>query len=231
MDINNEMLRKSIRLFMYLLEHKELKNKQDLEMFNSYNEPNVKKNLVIFEEEANCDIVKYDDTIYLIPRTHNEFLGFKKSELKKEIFSRTDMLNVDVYLAMYMIILLTAEFFSGNAANVKIRDSISIDELNLNLTNKLEIFKEEDKKIESGLAVSNIAKRWFSLKDEDDDIVIRSRKWYILQVVKFLEKQSLIRISDDTEVLTTLKFDRLAQNYFLNYDRLDEIQKLFSEVK
>lgn len=226
-----EEIRKAIRLYNYLLEKGQLSIDDEVELFYSFSESSIKQILVAFEEETNVSIKKYDDTIYFIPNVDNEFLGYKRAEIKKELFSRSDMLNIDLYLGMYIMIQLTSEFYSGKGATVKIRDLIQIGELDHNITSRLELFRDSDDTSvneTTGLAMTDIASHWFSLKNIDDETTVKTRRWYIAQVINFLKKEKLITVQDETVIIPTTKFNRLAQNYFLNYDRLEDITNIFN---
>jgi hypothetical protein len=227
-----EDIRKSMRIYSYLLENKELRFDDDKELFNFYSEENIKEILEAFEEESKVYIKKYDDTIYFIPHSDNEFMGYKRSELKKEIFTRSDAKNIELFVAMYIMIQLTATFYNGNGLNIRLVDFVDIGELDKNITERLEIFsKDEETQVNerTGLVISDIAKYWFELINEDDSLAIRTRRWYINCVVQFLKKEGLVKIQDDTAIVPTIKFDRLSNNYFLNYERLEEINKILSE--
>ncbi|MDP4178946.1 MAG: DUF6063 family protein, partial [Bacillota bacterium] len=189
-----EDIRKAMKLYNYLLEQGELTAVEDKELYGYFSDIKVREILEAFEDESRVSIKKYDDTIYFIPNVDNEFLGFKRSELKKEIFPRGDMKNIDLFLAMYIMIQLTSVFYSGKGANVKIRDLIQLGELDEKITERLETFKDsEDKTVddESGLAITDIADYWFTLVNEDDAAVLRTRRWYISQVMVFLKRENL----------------------------------------
>lgn len=227
-----EDIRKAMRLYNYLMEQGELTAKDEKELFQYYSDAKVKEILETIEEESRVSIKKFDDTIYFIPDVDNEFLGYKRSELKKEIFPRGEIRNIDLYLAMYIMIQLTSEFYSGKGTNVKIRDLIQLGELDEKITERLELFSEtEDKSVddETDLAITDIAKYWFTLTNEDDAASYKTRRWYIAQVMNFLKKENLINIQDETVIIPTVKFNRLAANYFLNYERLEDINRILSQ--
>lgn len=227
-----EDIRKAMRLYNYLLEQGELTAKDDKELFQYFSDIKIREIIEAFSEESRVSIKKYDDTIYLIPNVDNEFLGYKRAELKKEIFPRGDMKNIDLFLAMYIMIQLTSEFYCGKGANVKIRDLIQLGELDEKITERLELFSDsEDKSVdeESGLVITDIAKYWFTLTNEDDAAAFRTRRWYISQVMAFLKKENLINLQDETVIIPTTKFNRLVANYFLSYERLEDINRIINE--
>ena len=226
-----EDIRKAMRLYNYLLSQGELTAKDDKELFMYYSDIKIREIIEAIEEESSVSVRKYDDTIYLIPDVDNEFLGYKRWELKKEIFPRGDMKNIDLFLAMYIMLQLTSEFYSGKGSNVKIRDLIQLGELDEKISERLELFSStEDKSVgeETGLVMTDISKYWLTLTNEDDAASFRTRRWYIAQVMNFLKKQNLISIQDETVIIPTSKFNRLAANYFLNYERLEDINRILS---
>jgi len=227
-----EEIRQAMRLYNYLLSHGELNTEDDKELFQSLGEPKVREIVETMAEESQVSIKKYDDTIYLIPHVDNDFLGYKRSELKKEIFPRGDMRNIDLFLAMYILLILTAEFYSGKGSTVKIRDLIELGELDEKITERLELFSQTDDKSvdeETGLAITSIAKYWFTLTNEDNATVFKTRRWYIAQVMNFLKKENLVQIQDYMVIIPTARFNRLAANYFLNYERLEDINRILRE--
>lgn len=227
-----EDIRKAMRLYNYLLVKSELTAKEDKELFQYFSDVKVREIIEAFEEESRVSIRKYDDTIYFIPDVDNDFLGYKRSELKKEIFPRGDMKNIDLFLVIYIMIQLTSEFYSGKGNNVKIRDLIQLGELDEKITERLELFLDsEDKSVdeESNLAITDIAKYWFALTNQDNVATFKTRRWYISQVMFFLKKENLINIQDETVIIPTSKFNRLAANYFLNYERLEDINRILRE--
>ncbi|HZK25078.1 MAG TPA: DUF6063 family protein, partial [Oscillospiraceae bacterium] len=199
-----EDVRKAIRLYNYLLAHGQLTAEDEQELYHDFTEGKVKEIIYTIEEEAQVSIKRFDDTIYLIPDVDNEFLGYKRAELKKEIFPRGDLRNIDLFLAIYIMLQLTAEFYSGKGSNVKIRDLIELGELDEKITERLEVFtSSQDNSVdeETGLAITDIAKYWFALTNEDDAAVFKTRRWYIIQVMNFLKKQDLISIQDETVII------------------------------
>jgi hypothetical protein len=224
----------ALRVYNFLQQHGELTIDQDKELYNSFNENNVRDILIEVGEEVQVHIKKYDDTIYLIPYVDNEFLGYKRAELKREIFGRTDIRNIEYFLSMYIIIVLISEFYSGRGSNVRTRDLIDIGEIDEKITDKLEFLQEKDIKIleeETSLAISDIAKYWFTLINEDDSTKIRTRRWYIYQICRFLKSENLVNIQDETVIIPTNKMNRLVLNYFLDYERLSEINRILDSKK
>ena len=79
-------------------------------------------------ETASCDIERYGNTIYLIPQEENNFLGYSRVELKKELCKSTAT-NKDYYLAQFVILTLLTEFFDGDGNSSRAREYIRSGEL------------------------------------------------------------------------------------------------------
>ena len=73
-------------IFYYLLEHHELKLEEEERLYKAYTREEQVQNLVKSQgDAAGCDIERYGNVIYLIPREDNNFLGFSKAQVKAAI--------------------------------------------------------------------------------------------------------------------------------------------------
>ena len=78
-----EEIRTSQEIFYYLLEHHELREEDELLLYKAYAEEETIRNLVKSQGDiAGCNIERYGNVIYLIPKEENNFLGFSKQQLK-----------------------------------------------------------------------------------------------------------------------------------------------------
>ena len=85
-----EDIRKSQEIFYYLLEKHELREEDEQALYKAYTEEEDIQNIVKSQAEtASCDIERYGNTIYLIPQEENNFLGYSRVELKKELCKST----------------------------------------------------------------------------------------------------------------------------------------------
>lgn len=79
-----EEIRLSQQIFYYLLEHFELREDEAAGLYRAYVENEQVQFLVKSQgDEAQSNIERYGDVIYLIPKEENVFLGFSKAKLKK----------------------------------------------------------------------------------------------------------------------------------------------------
>lgn len=226
---SKDEIKKASEIFYYLLEHKELSSKEEL--YQHCRIPNVREILDILGTSANSRIVLIDNVLYLIPNLDNEFLGYKRAELKREIFNRSDMKNIDLYLAIYIMIVIILEFYSGESIKYKVRDSISIGEIDERVYQRLNPFRNpQNQEINdlTNLKIVEISNLYFTLTNVDGMAPVRTRRWYINCVVRFLHKEGLISLKDDSIIIPTIKFDRLIK-YTLDLERLSELEQLLKE--
>ena len=82
-----EDIRASQEIFYYLLEHHQLREEDELQMYQAYTRQEEVQNLVKSQGEAAGSMIeRYGDVIYLIPREENNFLGYSKVQLKGALF-------------------------------------------------------------------------------------------------------------------------------------------------
>ena len=117
-----EDIRTSQEIFYYLLEHHEMSEEAQERLFRGYAENERIQNLVKSQgEAAECDIERYGDVVYLIPREDNTFLGFSKAQLK-QLLCKSGGTDKDYYLSQFVILTLLVEFYDGQGATSKTRD-------------------------------------------------------------------------------------------------------------
>ena len=124
-----EDIRTSQEIFYYLLEHHEMSEEAQERLFRGYAENERIQNLVKSQgEAAECDIERYGDVVYLIPREDNTFLGFSKAQLK-QLLCKSGGTDKDYYLSQFVILTLLVEFYDGQGATSKTRDYMRVGEL------------------------------------------------------------------------------------------------------
>ena len=130
-------IRLSQQIFYYLLEHNELQEEEEQRLFRAYTEEEQVQNLVKSQaEEALCTVERYGDTIYLIPKEENVFLGFSKAKLK-EVLCKSGGTDKDFYLSQFVILTLLVEFYDGQGSSSKSREYIRVGELQNSISERL----------------------------------------------------------------------------------------------
>ena len=123
MGYESEEIRQSQEIFYYLLEHHELQEEEEQALYRAYTEQESVQNLVKSQGEiAMCNIERYGNVIYLIPKEENNFLGFSKTQLKA-VLCKSNGTDKDYYLSQFVILTLLVEFFDGQGSSSKSRES------------------------------------------------------------------------------------------------------------
>lgn len=168
-----EDIRRSQEIFYYLLENHELREEDEQVLYKAYAEEEDIQNIVKSQGEvAACDIERYGNTIYLIPREENNFLGYSRAELKKELCKSTGT-NKDYYLSQFVILTLLTEFFDGDGNSSRAREYIRSGELMNILSERLRegaSYEEEHKEEEldtAGISFSDMWHAYEALKSDD----------------------------------------------------------------
>lgn len=124
-----EEVRISQEIFYYLLEHHELREEDEIQLYKAYTEQEEIQNLVKSQGEiAQSRIERYGNVIYLIPREENHFLGFSKAQLKAAL-CKSSGTDKDYYLSQFAVLTLLVEFFDGQGSSSKAREYIRVGEL------------------------------------------------------------------------------------------------------
>lgn len=132
-----ETVRASQEIFYYLLEHHELREEEEAQLYKAYTEQEEVQNLVKSQGEiAGSNIERYGDVIYLIPKEDNDFLGFSKGQLKS-VLCKSGATDKDYYLSQFVILTLLVEFYDGQGSSSKAREYIRVGELQNCISSRL----------------------------------------------------------------------------------------------
>lgn len=216
-------------IFYYLVSNKEINEEDSPEYFREYCENDEIMNLVKSQGDAfNVKVEKYGTTIYLIPKEDNNFLGFSKNELKKEL-CKSNATDKDYYLSQFVILTLLVEFYSSQGRDSKSRDSLRGGEFLNIISDRLKeaVEREDLEKIQadSGIAYENIYEKWEGLRSSDQKNRQKTTKeGFINNILKFLENQGLINyIEHDDIILTTSKLDNFMNFNILNKNNYERV--------
>lgn len=208
-------------VFYYLIEHRQLKEEDDITLYKAYTENENVMDLVKRQGTiANSLIERYGNIIYLIPDEDNYYLGFSKQELKKELCKSTGT-DKDYYLSQFVILILLVEFYDGQGSSSKARDYLRVGDLLNSLSDQLkEGVENSDDEAEDidGLAFSNMLEAFEALRSEEKGSRAKTTKeGFIYNILKFLQEQNLIDfIEEDEMIKTTKKLDQLMDYNLLN---------------
>ena len=159
MAVQMEVIKQAQAIFYYLLQHHELWQEQEPDLYKAYMEQDEVQEIVKSQAEvANCHIEAFSGVIYLIPKEENYFLGYSKAQLKKEL-CKSNPTDKDYYLAQFTILVLLLEFYDGQGSSSKTRDFIRVGELQNSIAAKLEEGAakcSEDEQAEQGMAFADM---------------------------------------------------------------------------
>lgn len=251
-------IRTSQEIFYYLLEHHELGDENQERLFRGYAENERIQNLVKSQgEAAQCDIERYGDVIYLIPREDNTFLGFSKAQLK-QLLCKSNGTDKDYYLSQFVILTLLVEFYDGQGATSKTRDYMRVGELQNCISTRLregaerteeeeegrshgeeELSPEERRSVgagqsreeRQGIAFSNMMEAYEALRsDEKGSRAKTTKEGFLYNILNFLQKQGLIEyVEEDEMIKTTKKLDQFMDWNLLNQNHFQRVRRVLEE--
>ena len=229
-----EEIRQSQEIFYYLLEHYELQEEQEQLLYRAYAEKEEVQNLVKSQGEiALCNVERYGNVIYLIPKEENHFLGFSKAQLKNAL-CKSNATDKDYYLSQFVILTLLTEFFDGQGSSSKSREYMRVGELQNCISQRLKegvrnIAPEEEEHV--GIAYSNMMEAYEALRsDEKGSRAKTTKEGFLHHILTFLQKQGLIEyVEQDEMIKTTRKLDSFMDWNLLNKNH-QRIQKVLGQA-
>ena len=227
-----EDIKSSQEIFYYLLEHRQLKEEDEKQRDRAYTEKEEVQNLVKSQGEvAGCNIERYDNVIYLIPKEDNRFLGFSKADLKQAL-CKSNATDKDYYLSQFVILTLLVEFFDGQGSSSKTREYMRVGELQNCISKRLKEGAgsgeaEEERK---GIAFSDMLEAYEALKSDEKGSRARTTKeGFLYNILNFLQKQGLIEyVEEDEMIKTTKKLDNFMDWNLLNQNNFMRVKRILS---
>jgi hypothetical protein len=225
-----EEITASQMIFYYLLQYRELKEEEELELYKAYTENEAIMNLVKRQGEvAESNIERYGNVIYLIPKEDNDFLGFSKS-LLKNVLCKSTATDKDYYLSQFVVLTLLVEFYDGQSSSSKTRDFIKVGELMNCITDRLKEgnLKQSENEEQGGLAFSNMQEAFEALRSDERGSKARTTKeGFMHTILTFLQKQGLIDyIEADEMIKTTKKLDHFMDFNLLNKNNYHRVLRV-----
>lgn len=227
-----EDIRTAQEIFCYLLEYHELSEEKQERLYWGYAENERIQNIVKSQGEiAECDIERYGNVIYLIPKEDNTFLGFSKAQLKRAL-CKSDATDKDYYLSQFVILILLVEFYDGQGATSKTRDFMRVGELQNCISKRLRegverMNDEEEEK--AGIAFSNMSEAYEALRSDEKGTRERktTKEGFLANILNFLQKQGLIEFAQQDEMIkTTKKLDNFMDWNLLNQSNFQRVRRV-----
>lgn len=231
-----EDITQSQNIFYYLIQHRELKEEEDIELYKAYTENENIMELVKRQGDiANSIIERYGNVIYLIPNEDNNYLGYSKQNLKS-ILCKSNATDKDYYLSQFIILTLLVEFYDGSGSSSKARDYFRVGDLLNSVSERLkEGVSKADIEMEDreGLAFTNMLESFEALRSEEKGSRARTTKeGFLYNILIFLQKQNLIDyIEEDEMIKTTKKLDQFMDYNLLNKKNYGRILKVLGVIQ
>ena len=226
-----EDVRTSQEIFYYLLEHHELCEDEEMQLYRAYTEQEEIQNLVKSQGEiAESRIERYGNVIYLIPKEENHFLGFSKAQLKAAL-CKSSGTDKDYYLSQFAVLTLLVEFFDGQGSSSKAREYMRVGELQNCISSRLKEGAEsmdEEQEEQSGIAFSNMLEAYEALRSDDKGSRAKTTKeGFLHAILVFLQKQGLIEyVEADEMIKTTKKLDNFMDWNLLNQNNYHRVLRV-----
>ena len=231
-----EEIEQSQAIFAYLLEHHELEQTREPELYRAFLDAEAVQ--VLLQHQAGylgVDIARYDDVIYLIPAEDNYFLGFSKSELKQQL-CRSNTPEADYYLALFAIMVLILKFYDGYGNSSKMRDYLRFGEWQNSIAEYLKRGMnryDEEEQNASGVLFTAMSQSYESLRsDEKLSRKKTTKEGFLYAIIRFLQEQGLIiYIEKDEMIKTARKFDHFMDWNLLDRNNYGRVLRLMETVK
>ena len=226
-----EEVRISQEIFYYLLEHHELREEEEIQLYKAYTEQEEVQNLVKSQGEiAQSRIERYGNVIYLIPREDNHFLGFSKAQLKAAL-CKSSGTDKDYYLSQFAVLTLLVEFFDGQGSSSKAREYIRVGELQNCISARLREgaqSMDEEEEEQGGIAFSDMLEAYEALRSDDKGSRAKTTKeGFLHHILLFLQKQGLIEyVEQDEMIKTTKKLDNFMDWNLLNQNNYHRVLRV-----
>lgn len=226
-----EEVRISQEIFYYLLEHHELREEEEIQLYKAYTEQEEVQNLVKSQGEiAQSRIERYGNVIYLIPREENHFLGFSKAQLKAAL-CKSSGTDKDYYLSQFAVLTLLVEFFDGQGSSSKAREYIRVGELQNCISARLREgaqSMDEEEEEQGGIAFSDMLEAYEALRSDDKGSRAKTTKeGFLHHILLFLQKQGLIEyVEQDEMIKTTKKLDNFMDWNLLNQNNYHRVLRV-----
>ncbi len=231
-----EEVRISQEIFYYLLEHHELREEDEIQLYKAYTEQEEVQNLVKSQGEiAQSRIERYGNVIYLIPREENHFLGFSKAQLKAAL-CKSSGTDKDYYLSQFAVLTLLVEFFDGQGSSSKAREYIRVGELQNCISARLREgaqSMDEEEEERGGIAFSNMLEAYEALRSDDKGSRAKTTKeGFLHHILLFLQKQGLIEyVEQDEMIKTTKKLDNFMDWNLLNQNNYHRVLRVLGVME
>ncbi|MBP1917708.1 DUF6063 family protein [Youngiibacter multivorans] len=230
-----ENIRTASAILKILMEDGKLTRAAHKDLFLTYiSEVEIEEILNTMTEELDAEVLRVNNNLYLVPSQENELLGFRHRDAREWFGGGAR--QADAFLAYYISAVILHLFYGGKNRDPKQREFLSlvhvveeIDRRVSDVLNNKERAAEVDKEYSTNF--ENCAQVWDIKKGHEENSRLTTKMGFLLRVMRLLNNEGLILISEnEKEIRTTEKLDDLMLHYYLNEDRVQEIERIFREV-
>ena len=203
------------------------------EAWESYQDLDIKEELSVLGDEVGFEVERVGDRVYLIPTQDNDLFLKNNIDYRRDIKAGNDVkvrdLNLMNYLAIYFIFLN----FSGEGADIRVRDFITKDEFVERFTEHCKTAEvqpiEDEGVLENyGDSFIKLAEMWLTKTDGNSDSNSISCKYGVLnKVLRKFDSDNLFT-ERENRIEPTRKLKDLMP-YFLRKERLQVINNWFEK--
>ncbi|NLK94198.1 MAG: hypothetical protein GX275_03250 [Clostridiales bacterium] len=230
MEYSIEDIQISNKIFYHLLKNGELDDKEE-ELYKAYSD---NENITYLVKElgvaSECEVNKYGGVVYIMPKEENDFLGYSKNDLKKEL-CKSGANNKDYYLSQFIILTLLVSFYGSEGVSSQCRDYIRVGELLNIISKRLEEGVSKDSENNAGINYRDLLEKYEALKSsEKKNIAKTTKEGFVATILKFLDNQGLIDyIQIDETIKTTGKLNSFMDWNLLNKNNYDRVLRALGE--
>ncbi|MCC0759421.1 hypothetical protein EO768_15370 [Bacillus cereus] len=241
MEWTEEIVSKGFALYVALSKKGFITSKED-EYFQWYEERGVQDFIrKVIEPTGKVMIFldEQDGVIQMVPEIENETMSYTNEDLKKELSFKD---NKEIHLFYFILFILIAEleqpYDTESADRMYLPMEELLDKMNgyIGQYERLGEEKLEELSDEYDVDVAGIVEAWGRMADfkEGATIHIRTKdnhRVYIEKTLKFLEKEKLIRIREQTNISVTNKMKNIISHYYHNVENKSKIHDLLLVTK
>ncbi len=230
MEYSIENIQISNKIFYHLIKNGELDDREE-ELYKAYSD---NENITYLVKElglaAECEINKYGGVVYIMPKEENNFLGYSKRELKKEL-CKSGALDKDYYLSQFIILTLLVSFYGSQGVSSHCRDYIRLGEFLNIISKRLEEGVSKESEDNAGISYRDLLERYEALRSTENKSTAKTTKeGFVTTILKFLDDQGLIDyIQVDETIKTTSKLNSFMDWNLLNKNNYDRMLKALGE--
>lgn len=223
-------MNRALQIYRKLLSDGQINDKNDLELYTDYKDPDVRLMLTQFERELGFKLVEAKHSVYLVPNSDNELLSYSMKDIRESIAYNAR--QVDSFLQCYIIMVILYLFFGGKNNDPKQIEFLQIKDIVQKLDERFDTASEaRQEELEESYSINfkQIANIWRAKAVEQEGRK-NTKNEAVLKACRLLIRQKLAEFRDDErEIKTTKRLDDLMKYYYLDEKRVQEITQIFEE--